>query len=124
MTLEQCTKEELIYIIKRLTNRPFEANKTYLNAILSELDLEREKIKMNEAERWSKIANDARKEYCDFLRKYEGWSLTDVPTEEVERAIELINTAEKADKKYLKLLGIEQARDQQTRPLNFGYFAN
>lgn len=107
MTLKDCTKEELIYIIKRLTDRPFESNDYYVKRILIDLEYKREQKKFEKAENWAIIANDARMKYCSFLKKYEGVRLLDIPIEDLKEADELLKTAERADKEYNKLIGIE-----------------
>ena len=107
MTLKECTKEELIYIINRLTDRPFEGNGYYVKRILIDIECKRELKKIEEAGKWAEISNDARTKYCEFLKKYEGVRPLDVPLNEINKAAELLKTAEKADKKYNKLMGIE-----------------
>ena len=102
MRLEDCTKAELIKVIKRIKsiapNGEFWVERT-----LIDLESDRERKKLAEAENWGKIADDARTQYCEFLKKYEGMKLIDIPIDEVKRAQELLEIANRADKKYLEL---------------------
>lgn len=107
MTLKECTKEELIYIINRLTDRQFSSNAYYVEGILIDIEHKRSLKKISEAENWAIISHDARMKYSEFLKKYEGKRLVDIPTDEILKAEELIKTAERADKKYMQLMGIE-----------------
>jgi hypothetical protein len=52
MTVRECTKEELFYIIERLTW----LDKSVLNTALCEVEYNRVKKKLDEAEKWSKVA--------------------------------------------------------------------
>ena len=46
----------------------------------------------------------ARKQYCEFLKKYEGKKLTDIPPDEVNKAVELLKIADYNDQEYFKLI--------------------
>lgn len=104
MKLADCTKAELITIINRLTAAPFSSVGSYhLKIILRDMEYERQKKKLKEAENWGIIADEARQQYIELIKKYEGVRFVDVPLDELEKAEELLKTAERADKKYLEL---------------------
>lgn len=100
MKLKDCTKEELLYIIKRLTW----LDNSCLQRILNEVEYEQVKKKLAEAEKWSKIADDCLKKYIDILKKYEGKKATDIPLSDWLEMERLLKDREKADKKYDKLI--------------------
>ena len=100
MTLKDCTKEELIWIIKRLTI----LDKYYLDRTLSDLEYERIKKKLAEAERWNQVADSCRQSYIEILKKHEGKKLIDIPINEIKEAERLLKDAERADKEYDKLI--------------------
>ena len=112
MRLEDCTKAELIKIIDSFVRNDFNG-KYRLSRCLSNIKYDRERKKINEAENWGKIAEDARNQYCDFLKKYEGYKLVDIPLDEVLKAEELLKTAEQADKKFLELCNIDKKGKKQ-----------
>ena len=100
MTLNDCTKEELIFIIKRLTR----SDKYYLQRALGDLEYERVKKKLTEAEHWGQVADSCRQRYIELLRKYEGKKLTDIPISDIKEMQECLKNAEKADKKFEALM--------------------
>lgn len=102
MTINDCTKEELKIIIKRLTF--FQGDKYRLNTILNEIEYGRVQKKLNEAERWSEVADSCRQKYVEFLKKHEGKKLIDIPVNEIKEAEQCLKDAEKADKEYNRLM--------------------
>ena len=100
MTLKDCTKEELIFIIQRMSL----FDKYYLETALNDLEFERVKKKLADAERWSQIADDCRTKYIGFLKRHEGRKLTDIPISEIKEAERLLKDAERADKEYNRLI--------------------
>lgn len=105
MRLEDCTKAELISIIRRTCGFFSPINKDYyIEKALDEIKHEREIKQLNKAEEYGKKANEARKQYCEFLKKYEGKKLTDIPPDEVNKAVELLKIADFNDQEYLKLI--------------------
>lgn len=100
MTVKECTKDELIFIIERLTW--FDTH--HLHMILHDLEYERIKKKLAESERWSQIADSCRQKYIEILKKHEGKKVVDIPLSELKKAEQLLKDAEKADKEYTKLI--------------------
>lgn len=100
MTLEKCTKEELIFIIQRLTI----FDKHGLESALNDVEYQRVRDKIAEAERWAKVASDNRNRYTELLKKYAGKKILDTPIEDLNKMQECLKNAEKADKKYDKLM--------------------
>lgn len=105
MRLEECTKAELISIIHRICGRLTPTNEDYyIQWSLNDIKYQRELKQIHKADEYGKKADEARKQYCEFLKKHKGKSLTDIPSDEVEKAIELVKLADYNDKEYLKLL--------------------
>lgn len=101
MTLKECTKEELIYIIERLAFKGFYKNSDIeVELCLSEVRYNRQKKLLNEAEKWNKIASNKRNEYIELITKWKYKNLKDIPQEITQRAEQLIKEAQSADKKY------------------------
>lgn len=101
MTINDCTKEELKNIIKRLTF--FQGDKYRLNIILNEIEYSRIKKKLDEAERLSQVADICRQRYVEILKKNEGKNLIDIPINEIKEAEQCLKDAEKADREYNRL---------------------
>lgn len=102
MTINDCTNEELKIIIKRLTF--FQGDKYRLNTILNEIEYSRIQKKLNEAERWSEVADSCRQKYVEFLKKYEGKKLINIPVNEIKEAEQCLKDAERADREYNRLM--------------------
>lgn len=103
MTLEQCTKEELIFIINKLAgygsfNEDQKQNK--IGRHLADIEFMRAQKTLNEAENWATIAADNRRQYVKLLEPYEGIKLTDIPIEVIKKAESFIKDAQYADKKW------------------------
>lgn len=102
MTINDCTKDELKTIIKRLTF--FQGDKYRLNSILNEIEYGRVQKKLNEAESWSEVADSCRQKYVEFLKKHEGKKLIDIPVNELKEMEQCLKDAEKADRQYNKIM--------------------
>ena len=100
MTLKECTKDELISIIKRLTH----FDDYQLKRILSDMEYERVKKKLGEADRWGQVADSCRQRYIEILKKHEEMRLIDVPIEDIKEMEQCLKDAKIADNKYDKLM--------------------
>lgn len=99
MKLQDCTKEELVFIIKRLIGDTFIAQ-FKIRAILSEMEMKRTNKTLNEADNWAKLASDYRKQHSDVLRPYRNGRLVDVPLHIIKEAERYIKEAELCDRKW------------------------
>jgi len=102
MTLSQCTKADLLWIVKRLQMRC----RYDVDLALTDLAYEKEKERIAEAEKYCKLADKKRKEYIEIMRPYDGKRLIDIPLTVLNRADEVIKEAQSADEKWAKLMGI------------------
>lgn len=103
MTLKECTKQELIFIINKFKKYAFSQGDYYLSRCLHDVEYQRLIKRQEEADKQSEVAYQSRLAYLEFIKKYEGQKLTDIPEEEIKRANELLKTADRADKKYMQL---------------------
>lgn len=110
MTLKECTKDELLYIIKRLSfpNR-VEENYTIQRALV-ELEYKREGKKLNEAERLNKVADEKLAEYNSIISPYIGKSYAEIPDNVLKKAAAVLKEREAAEDKWMRLMGIKQER--------------
>lgn len=68
MKLEECTKAELIFIIKRMSY----FDDFHLNTALNDLEYKRVQAKIEEAERQASISEKYRSRYLEIAKKYAG----------------------------------------------------
>lgn len=104
MTLKDCTKDELIFIINNFKKYAFSQGDYYLSQCLHDVEHRRFLKRQEEADRQAVISHQSRQAYFEFLKKYEGTKLSEIPPEEFERAKGLLDAAEKADQKYMRLI--------------------
>ena len=104
MTLKECTKEELVFIIKRFKFYAFSQGEYYLQRCLQDVEYERVKKKLAESEKWGKVADSCRQRYIEILEKHEGKRLIDIPQSDIKEMEQCLKDAERADNKYEKLI--------------------
>ena len=103
MTLNQCTKEELIFIINRAVGRHCfseEQRQAEIDRYLSDVVYQRQQKILQDAKHWCEIATDCRRQYLDILALYEGKKLIDIPIDVVKKAEMLVKDAQYADRKW------------------------
>ena len=103
MTLEQCTKAELIQIIKQLNW----LDKHRINCALIDIETQRMQKRFKEAEKYGKMASENLNKYIEILKPYEGKKVIDIPSEIISKAAEYEKAFKKAEEKELKLMSKE-----------------
>lgn len=103
MTLKQCTKEDLIWIIDKLCQMALGDGEYYLNIALNDLQHQKNIKRIHEADRYAKLAAEKRREYAKLLEPYEGKSFFSIPMEICKKADKLMEEAQKADMQWRKL---------------------
>ena len=109
--LADCTKAELIQIIKHLTNGADQDIR--LARALDYIWYQRTDQRMDRADALAKRADDARRRYIALLAPYEGKWLMDIPTSVLDRGQRLLDEARKADKEWARLMGKEEYNGRQ-----------
>ena len=109
--LADCTKAELIQIIKHLTNGTDQDLR--LARALDYIWYQRTDQRMDRADALAKRADDARRRYIALLAPYEGKRLMDIPTSVLDRGHRLLDDARKADKEWARLMGKEEYNGRQ-----------
>ncbi len=99
MTLKQCTKEELLYIVERFVN------KIYIDAILLDIEMKRIDKRHNEVRRLSEEAKKADEKVRKLLEPY--GKFLDAPLEVMREANKLAKYADECVMKAAKILGIK-----------------
>lgn len=105
MTLTNCTKEELIFIIERLQlYNP--SQKHFVLRALNDVAMQREEKKLARADQFADLSFKKRQEYIDLLAPYEGKRLVDIPASVLKKADAAMREAQKADCRWNKIMGI------------------
>lgn len=103
MNLSKYTKADLIWIIKRLQIRC----KYDIERALNDLEYEKEKERISEAEKCYKLADKKRREYLEILEPYDGKPIIDIPLPVLKKADKVMKEAQDADQKWAKLMGLD-----------------
>ena len=103
MTLEECTKAELIQIINSLTIRLFDKDDFYLSSCLSDIAWNRERKKFDEAKRYSEYAKRKRQEFIKIMQSHRG-RMINMSTKEIRKAISwiIVNKVDRKKRNYRK----------------------
>lgn len=105
MDLKKYTKDDLIWIIKRLFTQPI--GSIQLSRAVSDLEFEKEKQRLAETDKYAHISDDKRRQCIDLLKRYDGWRLIDIPIDVLKKADRLMREAQDADAKWSKLMGFK-----------------
>ncbi len=105
LTLGQCSKADLLWVIKRV-QMLMGPNTTwnYIDKALNDLLYEKQKQRINEAERVAAKADAKSRAYIELLKPYEGKRIVDIPIDVINHADSLIKEARKLDERYKKLM--------------------
>lgn len=97
MRIKDCTKEELIFLLKKLTDDSFSA-KFKLVSYLSEIEIKRSNKYIREADHWADRAEDFRKQYAEVLKPYRYCKVVDIPIHIIKEAERCLKEAEQCDR--------------------------
>ena len=107
--LRKLSKEDLLWVIERMCAHKLDNSPYYLNCALSDLECDKELQKINDADRYAKLAYRERTEYIELLKSFEGKNLSEIPLDAVKKAERLRKEAAVADKQWAKLSGFKEA---------------
>ncbi len=105
MNLENFSKADLIWIIKRM--QVYHLGDMNFNRALEDLKYEKEEKDLQEADNLIRIAHDARVEYLNIMEPYTGFPIAAIPAQVLKNAGKALKRAEEADKKWVKLSKIK-----------------
>ena len=104
MTLKDCTKAELLWIIDRLRNRGLYRLDTIIAIALNDLEYQREQKKLDEADRLNEESARLRQQYAELLTPYEGKPILDVPADVLDHASAILEEAQALEEKWNRLM--------------------
>nr|WP_326174971.1 hypothetical protein [uncultured Oscillibacter sp.] len=108
MKLKDCTKAELIFVIKRLQMYSL-SDGHFIQLALRDVEEEREARRLREARQLSGLQNQKMQEYIALMRPYEGVPLKDIPEDVFAKADAVLREARAVDMKWRKLMGFPSA---------------
>lgn len=100
MNLDKYTKSELIEAIGMLTGGSY----AEFERCLYFIDEKRIKELFDEAYRLNNVAVEARQQYIDMLKPYNGKKFSEIPLEVIAKSQKYINKARDADEKWSKIM--------------------
>lgn len=104
ITLSECTKDDLLWIIKRMS---FLDGDYSLKSALNELWYEKENKRIAEAEKQAKFADQKMREYIELISPYAGKPIKDIPYSVVDKADKAMKAAQKARERCAVLMGLK-----------------
>ena len=107
MKLEDCTKEELLEIIKKGCAASF-ISEFKVGRFLAELEYKRSLGTIAEAEKYNRAAVEYRQKYTEILAPYKFYRMIDIPRHILQEADQCLKAARRADRNYelcMKRLG-------------------
>ena len=107
MTLSECTKADLLWIIKRIQERYLHDGVYAVLRALGDLNLEKARQRYDEADRINHLADEKRREYVKILSAYDEMRIIDIPLPVLEQADKLAKEAQELDRKWNKLMGLD-----------------
>lgn len=105
MKLSDCTKTDLLWIIKQICKDELSDHR--LHWALNDLEYEKERERLDRAAQLAKTAHDASQRYIDLMKPYEGLPLTDVPMDVLQQADAAMAESRAANKQWAKLMGVK-----------------
>ena len=106
MTLQDCTKKELLIVIEYMRRSSLSSGNWYLARALGEVERRREEKMLDEADKIAQMASELQKRHNELLRPYEGANISDIPFRVIEQARKILREIESLDQRYEKLLGL------------------
>lgn len=113
MTLKDCTKEELIFVIKRLQFYNLNSGHCILRA-LNDVERRREERKYDDARRLLEFSRQKTEEYVDLLSPYDGKPVVNIPPGVMKQAAAAMQEVRAAELEWCRLMGIHGVKPGPT----------
>lgn len=105
MKLSDCTKADLLWVVKHLCSHYLSDGEYFLERTLNNLSLQKEQERLDAARKYAAIADSARKRWVSLMAPYDGWRLLDIPIDVIQKADAAMQEAKAADNKWQQLMG-------------------
>ncbi|MGO5115752.1 hypothetical protein ACTQ33_12110 [Candidatus Avoscillospira sp. LCP25S3_F1] len=111
VNLNKCTKQELLILIGFM--RQHDLGDRCFSLAWDEMLYKRDLDNLTEAKMQLQIARDARDQYCEIMKPYDGKCILDIPQDVFDQGAALLAQAEAADKKWTRLMGINRKKEKR-----------
>lgn len=105
MNLSDCTKADLLWIIKTMCK--YDLSDRNLRLALNDLEYEKEQERLDRADQARQAASAASQRYIELMKPYEGMPLTEVPMDVLNQADVAMAESRAANKQWAKLMGVK-----------------
>ncbi|HJA47952.1 MAG TPA: aldehyde dehydrogenase family protein [Candidatus Agathobaculum intestinipullorum] len=105
MNLSDCTKADLLWIIKTMCK--YDLSALSLQRALNDLEWEKERDRLARADQALQASSAAYQRYIELIKPYEGMPLTDVPMDVLKQADAAMAESRAANKQWAKLMGVK-----------------
>lgn len=105
MKLSDCTKADLLWIIKTMCK--YDLSDRNLRLALNDLEFEKEQERLDRADQALQTASAALQRYIELLKPYEGMPLLEVPMDVLQQADAALAESRAANKQWAKLMGVK-----------------
>lgn len=105
MKLSDCTKADLLWIIKTMCK--YDLSDRNLRLALNDLEYEKEQERLDRADQALQTASAAFRRYIELLKPYEGMPLIEVPMDVLQQADAALAESRAANKQWAKLMGVK-----------------
>lgn len=105
MNLSDCTKADLLWIIKQICKDELSDHR--LQWALTDLEYEKERERLDRADQALQASSAAYQSYIELMAPYDGASLTDVPMDVLKQADAALAESRAANKQWAKLMGVK-----------------
>ena len=105
MNLSDCTKADLLWIIKQICKDELSDHR--LQWALNDLEYEKDRERLDRAEQALQTASAASQRYIELMKPYEGMPLIEVPMDVLKQADAALAESRAANKQWAKLMGVK-----------------
>ena len=105
MNLSDCTKADLLWIIKIMCK--YDLSGRNLRLALNDLEYKKEQERLDRADQLAKTAFAASQRYIELIKPYEGMPLMDVPMDVLKQADAAMTESRAANAQWAKLMGVK-----------------
>lgn len=105
MNLSDCTKADLLWIIKTMCK--YDLSDLSLQRALNDLEWEKERDRLARADQALQASSAASQRYIELMAPYDGASLMDVPMDVLKQADAALAESHAANKQWAKLMGVK-----------------